>query len=324
MIQFFILFLFCFTPILEAIPEIHIPLFECPLNRQDKRRSDIAICAVFKNEADYLKEWIEFHRLVGVSHFYLYNNCSQDNYWLDLLKPYVEEGVVELFDVPFDSSVYRDGAVTHNKVQVQCYNHALNLAKGYNAWVAIIDTDEFICPVKNLNLKEVLNNYSYAAGLVVYWQIYGTSNIWDLEPGKLMIESLLHREPNNRGNGMFKSIVRPEYVVCRDPHCCNYLNNTFSVTPDHQKFSHTPNYSSLPVDLIRINHYTYRTLSFYHQVKKPRLEQWEYKPSPELEQSTHDLYNSVFDPVMLKFVENLKKMLLTVNSSIGKSFRYTV
>ncbi len=36
----------------------------------------MSLCAIFKDEADYLREWIEFHRIVGVEHFYLYNNSN--------------------------------------------------------------------------------------------------------------------------------------------------------------------------------------------------------------------------------------------------------
>ena len=39
-----------------------------------ERKYNVAICAIFKNEEPYIKEWIEFHKIVGVDHFYLYNN----------------------------------------------------------------------------------------------------------------------------------------------------------------------------------------------------------------------------------------------------------
>lgn len=38
----------------------------------------LSIGAIFKDEAPYLAEWIEFHRLVGVEHFFLYDNLSTD------------------------------------------------------------------------------------------------------------------------------------------------------------------------------------------------------------------------------------------------------
>ena len=38
----------------------------------------IAICAIFKDEAPYLLEWIAFHKMVGVDLFVLYDNGSTD------------------------------------------------------------------------------------------------------------------------------------------------------------------------------------------------------------------------------------------------------
>ena len=37
----------------------------------------LSICAIYRDEAPYLVEWIEFHRLVGVEHFYLYDGFKR-------------------------------------------------------------------------------------------------------------------------------------------------------------------------------------------------------------------------------------------------------
>ena len=49
------------------------------LNMQKKtgkqqKKYTVAVCAIFKNESVFLKEWLEYHLLIGVEHFYLYNN----------------------------------------------------------------------------------------------------------------------------------------------------------------------------------------------------------------------------------------------------------
>ena len=59
----------------------------------------LSICAIYRDEAPYLREWIEFHRLVGVERFFLYNNGSEDDH-LEVLAPYVEDGIVVLHDWP--------------------------------------------------------------------------------------------------------------------------------------------------------------------------------------------------------------------------------
>ena len=78
----------------------HIALRLRRKKKSEGKKYQVSICAIFKNEAKYLKEWIEFHRIIGVEHFYLYNNNSDDNY-LDVLKTYVEQGIVDLIEWPF-------------------------------------------------------------------------------------------------------------------------------------------------------------------------------------------------------------------------------
>ncbi len=301
----FILILF-FSLNLEALSVEDVPIIPVSKNSIHKRKCKLSICAIFRDEAPFLKEWIEYHMLVGVSHFYLYNNLSQDNY-REVLQPYIKTGVVELYDVPFESYAFEVVAKAHNFAQVCCYNHAINLAKGFSKWLAVIDLDEFICPVQDPTLTDALERYSDAAGLVVYWQIYGPSNVWDLKPGELLIEKLLYKEPLI-ANALFKSIVRPENAVCIDPHWCMTPGKRF-VDPNNKGFSHTPGYSELPIDILRINHYTYRTESYYYNFKKPRRERWGEHPNEEYSRARFDHCNTVYDPIMLRFVPKLRKRM---------------
>ena len=43
-------------------------------NKQPEKKYFLAICAIFKNEGKFLKEWLNYYLLAGVEHFYLYNN----------------------------------------------------------------------------------------------------------------------------------------------------------------------------------------------------------------------------------------------------------
>ena len=53
-----------------------IRLNRIKINSGERKRYNVTICAIFKNEAPYLREWIEFNRVVGIEHFYLFNNNS--------------------------------------------------------------------------------------------------------------------------------------------------------------------------------------------------------------------------------------------------------
>lgn len=61
-------------------------------------RHEIAIVAIAKNEGPYLREWIEYHRLVGIRKIYFYDNESEDD-TRAILAPYVDAGVVDYFRI---------------------------------------------------------------------------------------------------------------------------------------------------------------------------------------------------------------------------------
>ena len=77
-----------------------IALFLCMSQSLPAATYKLALCAIFQNDAPFLQEWIEFHKLQGVEHFYLYNNRSQDEF-KEVLAPYVESGEVTLVEWPF-------------------------------------------------------------------------------------------------------------------------------------------------------------------------------------------------------------------------------
>lgn len=303
----FLCIFICIAENLEGLSIEDVSILEHPFNKKNKRKCELAIGCIFRDEADYLKEWIEYHLLAGVSHFYLYNNLSQDRY-LEVLDPYIQSGIVELFDVPFEANDYYDGAATFNFLQVSCYQHAISQASDYNTWLAIIDSDEFICPVVDKSIPKALKRYSYAGGLALYWQIYGTSNVWELEDDELLIEKLLLKAPNNGSHTFFKCIVRPKNAKCMDPH---YIvpDKLPLVIPTHQTFSHSRKFDQYPVDIIRINHYHFRTESFYWNQKRKRRQQWGDNPTPEQARERIDYHNSIYDPSILPFVKKLKKRL---------------
>ena len=70
--------------------------------------------AIVKNEAPYLQEWIEYHKLLGVTRFYVYDNES-DNNIKEVLKPYVKNRDV----------IYRK--YPGRTIQCFAYNDAVNL-----------------------------------------------------------------------------------------------------------------------------------------------------------------------------------------------------
>ena len=94
---------------------------------------DLSIVAIMKFEGPYLKEWLDYHLLAGVDHFYIYDNDSPDNQ-AEIAAPYVKAGLVDYFPTP--------GKMMQNVV----YNDAVKDFKFQSRYMAFIDGDEFIYP----------------------------------------------------------------------------------------------------------------------------------------------------------------------------------
>ena len=80
-----------------------VALWVCPnaVSLVERWTHELSVCAIFRDQAPYLAEWVEFHLLSGVQHLYLYNHKSVDNA-TDELAPYVRAGLVDLhqWDLP--------------------------------------------------------------------------------------------------------------------------------------------------------------------------------------------------------------------------------
>lgn len=257
---------------------------------------DLSICAIFQDESPYLKEWIDYHLKVGVEHFYLYNNNSQDDY-LKVLKPYIKSKVVELIEWP---SYQEENDCEHFSfhVQIGAYNDAINRSKKKTKWLAIIDTDEFIVPVCDYKIVQVLEKYySNASGVCVNWQCYGTSHVTRCNSGEMLENLTLKMKWNHDRNKHSKTIVQPLHVeYCNNPHCCVYKKGHWAIDTCYNKCESCPN--GVYIEKIRINHYWSRDEWFLHNVKIPRYERWGVDRNATLELAEE--MNEEYDPIILK------------------------
>ena len=76
-------------------------------------REGLAFVLIAKNEATYIKEWLDFHIKQGVTNFIIYDNESTDNF-REVLSPYIEKGIV-IYNV-----------IKGKCRQIDAYNMALN------------------------------------------------------------------------------------------------------------------------------------------------------------------------------------------------------
>lgn len=254
---------------------------------------------MFRNEAPYLREWIDYHLSQGVDYLYLTNDGSSDN-WEEVLKPYAALGLLE-----YENSIDNQDFYTreeHHK------NRILAKASKKYEWIAFLDSDEFwYC---ENGYREVLGKApKNASGLVFNWLIYGTAHVESLQEGDLLLEKMNRRFPDgHEEHYQIKSVLRSGFGAAffnKNPHYPNYSPWAPLFWSDGQRFH--PGDRRFLLKPAHVKHFWYRSEQFFKSVKRPRriffegqerssiLEDWHYRRS-----------NAVLDPFPEKDLNRLR------------------
>lgn len=206
----------------------------------------LAVCAIAKNEGPYFEEWIEWHRKQGVEKFYIYDNESTDG-TREILAPYVEKGIVDYTFFP-----------GHRK-QLAAYDDCFERHRLETRWLAFIDLDEFIVPIRDNSIPKFLKRFEQFPAVEINWLIYGSGGAKTKTPGTMMERFKYHSQPTHYLNRHVKSIVDTHRVFtligCHEAarisgHAADSHGN-----PIKKHFREREPQQ----DVIRINHYAVRS-----------------------------------------------------------------
>jgi hypothetical protein len=261
----------------------------------------IAICAIFKDEARYLLEWLAFHRVVGVDAFVLYDNGSMDG-GADLIRRSNFARHVTLIDWPgvgMQIPAYQDF----------CAYHASKFD-----WAAIIDLDEFIMPVDGNSIREPLTRRAYSdySSILMQWLVFGSSGR-RYRPEGLVTESYTRRLPDDNATNLHvKPLLRGRAVTTAGttPHVVNVSGPTCNT-----RGQTVHSYARQEVechDVLVVNHYFTKSreewLAKLHRGKadslQPAVDPYRDAVFYEVERMAR-----VEDRRILRFVPRVKQML---------------
>lgn len=209
-------------------------------------RCYLAVCAIAKNEGPYFKEWIEWHQAEGVEKFYVYDNESTDN-TREVLAPYISSGLVEYTYFPG----YRR--------QLAAYDDCIGKHRLDTRWIAFIDLDEFIVPVKDRTVPDFLHRFESFPAVEINWLIYGSGGAKTKTPGTMMERFRCHSLPGHYLNRHVKSIVDPRRVFTMTG--CHEAARISGLAADSHGNPVKKNFRDREPqqDIIRINHYAVRS-----------------------------------------------------------------
>ncbi|MCC6096395.1 MULTISPECIES: glycosyltransferase family 92 protein [Limosilactobacillus] len=259
----------------------------------------IGLVAIVKNEEAYIREWIEYHKLIGISHFYIYDNESSDDL-KHTLSSYIKSGEV--------TYKYFPGKGMQEKAYLDC----VKIAKKEVSWLVTLDIDEFLEPLTNISLKEWLSSLSPDISQVeLGWMVYGSGGHID-KPRGLVIENYIKHAKDDFITE-YKPIVRPERVIGMTfPHQYKVAGKTI----DEQKKriwsyrrADMKGARPAPRNLFRINHYYSKSLSeFFEKSNRGDASVPDRKPRNLEDFKKHDK-NNILDLTMKKYVKKIKENL---------------
>jgi hypothetical protein len=224
-------------------------LIQWPLRRRAIHREirfatiakhELAICAIFREEARFMEEWLRFHEAIGATHFYLYNNFSKDDF-KTVLAPWIAAGKVTLIDWPVpvgQLSAYRD-----------CCRRAWKECR----WIAFVDLDEFLFSPDQVDVRPLLDQYRDLPGIEIFQAFFG-SNGHVHRPRQSVIKSYTRRAFLTQTT--VKTIVNPRMVYRVGVHQFKYL---IGRSLDISRQTVLPK-TTARLEGLRINHYWSRSL----------------------------------------------------------------
>jgi tetratricopeptide (TPR) repeat protein len=279
----------------------------------------VCLAAILKDEDPFVEEWVAYHRLLGVDHFYLYDNDPR-------------QPLSEILALHRDYVTVRDWLIDHadprypgrNK-QLKAYIHCLEHDAANYEWVTFLDCDEFIVLEEHLDLKAFLNEFEAYDSIALNWHVFGHNGHYENPPG-LVIESLTRRMKDPRART--KSFTRPDAIASIDSaHQCDLKSGRKCV--DANKRRYREELYPGKTRIARINHYQCR--SFTNWMRKPERGEagafaddpanaWRFSQEGCLRQFVSQIAldrNECLDTSMLRHAEPIKRYLNLLRSAGG-------
>lgn len=259
------------------------------------------IVTIIKNEGMYIKEWIEFHKLIGVDIIYVYDNESTDS-TRKVLDPYIQSGLVKYVFFPGSNK------------QIPAYQHAIETYRNEVKWLAILDADEFLVPIDDIKIVDAIQkidgNFSQ---LLIGWLVYG-SNGHTTKPDGLVIENYkFHASFEFIAD--YKPIINPRLAMKMTfPHWVEVIGKT--VDENGKRIWGYPYITQKQVipaskNKIRINHYYSKSLEEFHNKSKRGYADYmgSERAARDIENFIEHDQNRITDDTMDRFINQLHQVM---------------
>ena len=233
----------------------------------------VALCGIVRNEAEYLLEWIAWHRNAGFTHFFIADNQSDDG-TLETLTKLERSGTIRLHRQPMGVAA-----------QVKAYNIMLRRWGAEVDRIAFLDADEFLVAADGASpvdhLERLLRDVPNSGAIAVNWRLFGSSGHTRRHPG-LVTERFTRCAPDDhRVCKHIKTYARSRAILEQRVHRCNLRPGWRYIDTDGNDMEWARAGSRQPDqtgelsrgqggDLLKVHHYAVKSLQEYVEKKQFR------------------------------------------------------
>ncbi len=164
----------------------------------------VGICAIVRDEAEYIEEWVDFHRRQGVTAFRIYDNGSIDDTPRIIERLGIEPVIWAGHPPDFDAQ------------QRAAYIEGAGMLAPHADWIAFIDIDEFVFG-RGRSLPDALAALPLDAGAVAVQQrVFGSNGQQRKRPGGVLQRFTRSAPCDHAEHRWFKTIARPGAIEAFD------------------------------------------------------------------------------------------------------------
>jgi hypothetical protein len=270
------------------------------------------LCAIVKNEAPYLVEWVAWHRMIGFDRIAIYENDSTDA-TPDILGRMRRIGLIDAH-IPWSN--------IPGSPQFLAYADAARSCPA--DWLMFLDADEFLVLRNMARVNDFIATFpSDVACIGVNWRLFGSSGEKAFSPRPVMERFRRAARADARVNRHVKCLFRPKLAGAVHMHA-PYLTGGRAVLANGAPLEMEPHGIAAEVDwsVAQVNHYFCKSLAEY-QVKRARgdarlgvedPEKFERYTDPMFE--IHDL-NDERDDSVAPFLPDLGMMCADLSRRLG-------
>ena len=255
------------------------PLLRHPRSTAPTRTAAVAL---LRNEGPRLREWLAFHPVQGIGHFYLIDDQSTDNPLSHLGGP-LHRGLVTILPATTMTTDAPVAGALHTWQSNAYTNILLSFGRQFK-WLAVIDVDEFLYATDGTPLSDALDaaeakyGSSQCASVCIPSEVITSMGLEQRDPQtSLVTQTFTNVMPGRqrwgpRGNPNLKCIARSDgSILALGPHqhlprsglgqCTSYGEAVTSVTASYSGVRSIAYANST----MRLNHY-------YHMSRQEFLE----------------------------------------------------